>query len=508
MGTLITFVLFLIIALSIVFVIALGMNFASAMILSVIIIGVTFYAIIALIKHNNEKKAAKYRQEQEKIDQETMRKVQIKRRELIRNFFETYRKGKSYDEEIELQELNKYINNDFRFMSDTDFFLYRYKITYPYEKEQERLIEQKNHKETESQKLTERDKNVKEAAAKYRQEQYEKKKQEEVKPHLSEQKKTKKNIGVTKLKEMKKILGIDFETANPTRASACSVGLYLKEFNGNVLYEKEILINPECEFSYFNIDIHGITPEMVADSPNFNAVFSKIINLIDDDTVVIAHNASFDISVLRHSCDRYYLKKPTFTYLCTLVMARALIAGLSSYRLNVLAEHLNLGDFEHHNALSDAKMCVNLFEYLMDSCGCKNKDDFIKKRIASFGWVDGETNKYSPCSTYHKNNIADNEESVSTQEHNPEHPFYNKVVVFTGTLKSMSRDIASAKVTAIGGVVGNGLTKNTNYLVFGHQDKNFLNGKDKSNKLIKAEEYIKNGADLQIISEVEFVQMV
>lgn len=318
----------------------------------------------------------------------------------------------------------------------------------------------------------------------------------------------------------KKVLGIDFETANQYRDSACSVGLYLKDFStNNILYQEEHLINPECEFNHFNTLVHGITEEKVQNSPTFPKVYSIINSLLDKDTIVIAHNAAFDVSVLRRSCERYNLKKPSFTYLCTLLMSRAIIKGLPSYSLNVLAENLNIGNFIHHNSLEDARICVLLFEKLVLQCECFSINQLIEKSIISCGKVDGEADSYFSCqslssnSTKRINNLSnDPQQSISddTKETfiDPNHELYGKTVVFTGALNSMTREIAIQSVKSVGGIVGNSVTKSTNYLVYGYQNKSFLGGKDKSSKLLKAESYIEKGYDLQIMNENDFIQLL
>ena len=97
-------------------------------------------------------------------------------------------------------------------------------------------------------------------------------------------------------------VALDFETANSSRASACSIGLVKVQF-GQIVAKKSILFKPPVgfdEFNGWNIAIHGITPAMVADRPRFEAVWPEISSFIGDQ-IVVAHNASFDISVLRAS---------------------------------------------------------------------------------------------------------------------------------------------------------------------------------------------------------------
>ncbi|MBS6701484.1 MAG: hypothetical protein KH284_07755 [Clostridiales bacterium] len=314
---------------------------------------------------------------------------------------------------------------------------------------------------------------------------------------------------------IKKVLGIDFETANGQRDSACSVGLYLKEFQlDHVICKKEILINPHCKFNGFNTYVNGITAEMVANCPDFRAAYTEICSLIDKDTLVVVHNASFDISVLRRSCERYGLTSPKLSFICTLQMARKVIPALPSYSLDYLADHLGLGEFNHHNALEDAKMCALLFDFLMDTCGCETRKQLEKKEIIFAGELDDAKAVYIPCRTNkvegqqrsHTNRSA---VSIEIHEHiDPDHPFYQKTVVFTGHLKSMTRDTAKKMIAAVGGIPGSAVTSDTNYLVCGYQDAYHLYGKDKSSKTIKAEEYAAKGYDIQIINEVDFLELL
>ncbi len=164
---------------------------------------------------------------------------------------------------------------------------------------------------------------------------------------------------------MKRILGIDFETANRYRDSACSVGLFLKE-NNKVLYSEEILINPETNFDFYNTLVHNITPSMVKNAVKFPKVAKIIDELIGDfnQTLVVAHNASFDISVYKKSCQKYNIDVNNFDYYCTLKMAKNLIKDINSYSLDSLASYFNLPAFNHHNALADAKTAVYLYEKL------------------------------------------------------------------------------------------------------------------------------------------------
>lgn len=135
-------------------------------------------------------------------------------------------------------------------------------------------------------------------------------------------------------------VAFDTETANSSRASICSLGATVVT-NGVVTDERSWLIRPpegHDEFFARNVSIHGITPEMVQHKPRFGELWPEISQYLDGHTVV-AHNASFDTSVVRYACETSGHPWPEWTYGCTYVMARQAL-DLVSYRLPIVAvEH-------------------------------------------------------------------------------------------------------------------------------------------------------------------------
>ena len=157
----------------------------------------------------------------------------------------------------------------------------------------------------------------------------------------------------------------DVELANPRRDSVCSIGVVRVE-NKEIVFQKEFLINPECEFSYHNIKIHSISPDMVKNQPTFPEVWVEIKPYFEN-TTIIAHNAkSMDLCALYRMLEKYQLPVPAFKYVCTLELARGLIPAntCTGCKLNLLCEAFNIPFGHHHNALDDAMACRNLFEIL------------------------------------------------------------------------------------------------------------------------------------------------
>ena len=95
-----------------------------------------------------------------------------------------------------------------------------------------------------------------------------------------------------------KFTAIDFETANYKRSSVCSLGLAVFE-NGELIEQQYYLIKPVPNYyEATNTRIHGITKAKTDTVPNFEVLWPQISKYFND-SVLVAHNAGFDLSALR-----------------------------------------------------------------------------------------------------------------------------------------------------------------------------------------------------------------
>jgi DNA polymerase-3 subunit epsilon len=148
---------------------------------------------------------------------------------------------------------------------------------------------------------------------------------------------------------------IDFETANADRASVCAVGLAIAQ-NGRITELLRQLIRPDpLRFDPFNVSIHGITKDDVADAPTFAEYWPELRARIRGP--LVAHNAAFDMSVLRLSLDRLGWVYPESEYYCTRVIAKLVWPGQPSYGLRPVADMLGV-EFRHHDPTEDARACA------------------------------------------------------------------------------------------------------------------------------------------------------
>jgi len=308
---------------------------------------------------------------------------------------------------------------------------------------------------------------------------------------------------------------IDFETANSKRQSVCQFALiYFKD--GAVIQEKEWLIKPPKDyrsFSEFNIQIHGIKPEDVIDKPEFNELWNEIYPLLNGKTLV-AHNAPFDVGVLRSLIEYYDIDYPEFNFICTCSVARKTWDKQINYTLKNIANQLGY-IFNHHDAHDDSRTCGKILLDAMKYHKANTLKELAEKIHMRIGYVSKDY--YLPCSIYQgfkslggKNDRVKVYElaPASNCEFDEDNSLYDHHVVFTGVLLSMTRQMAMQKVLNIGGLIDQGVTKNTNYLIMGIQDYAiFADGKE-SSKTKKAKKYIEEGQDIQIINEDDFIKMI
>ncbi len=298
---------------------------------------------------------------------------------------------------------------------------------------------------------------------------------------------------------------IDFETATSQRHSPCEIGLtFVKE--NQIIETKSWLIKPiENEYDDFNIYIHGITPKDTADKPEFDKIWTEIRPLLEN-RFLIAHNAGFDISVLRRTLELYQIPFPALNYSCSYIFSKKVWEGLPAYDLKTLCKINNI-PLKHHRAGADSRATAELSLKAFEIAGVNSPDDFPEKLKTTIGRLyDGG---YRPSETKRINKAKDLSKIVGDPaKHNIDSIFYGRTVVFTGTLSSMVRTDAQQIIADIGGINGNGVTKDTDFLIVGQQDYRVVGEDGMSSKQEKAVKLIEKGSLLEIISEDDFLKNI
>lgn len=158
---------------------------------------------------------------------------------------------------------------------------------------------------------------------------------------------------------MLNFVALDFETANEHKNSAISLAVVTVE-EGRITKRGYSLIKPPVmQFTPEFIDIHGIRPDEVVDKPTFDQLWPTIYEHHLKGKLVVAHNAKFDMDVLRATLDFYGFEWPELYYADSVKMARKMWPDLENHRLNTVGAYLGIS-FHHHHALEDAETCAKL----------------------------------------------------------------------------------------------------------------------------------------------------
>lgn len=241
------------------------------------------------------------------------------------------------------------------------------------------------------------------------------------------------------------------------------------------------LINPGVEIDEYITGLTGITNEMLSTAPAPSDVLPVFRDFLGS-SVLVAHNAHFDINFLYDAFESE-LKEPLKNdFIDTMRIARRVLPSLEHHRLQDIVSHYGITHDNAHRALGDVLATQQCYE-------------LIKRDVISSGV---SLKSVKPAASI----------STDKTEFDESHPLYGKIVVFTGTLEKMARKDAMQIVADLGGVPADSVTKKTNFLVLGNNDycKTIKDGK--SSKQKKAEKLKLEGADLEVLPESVFYDLV
>ena len=122
--------------------------------------------------------------------------------------------------------------------------------------------------------------------------------------------------------------------------------------NGEIVETFQTFVDPERRLTPEIIGLTGITDEMLRGAPKLKDALTAFLAFAGN-APLAAHNAEFDISFIRAGCQKCGIPfEPT--YIDTLILAQNLLPGLGKYKLDIVADHLQLPQFNHHRASDDA----------------------------------------------------------------------------------------------------------------------------------------------------------
>ena len=303
-------------------------------------------------------------------------------------------------------------------------------------------------------------------------------------------------------------LTIDFEVASRYEYSPCSVAIYKFTEDSCTKVYSTLINSGDVFFDPQLVKLHGITEDMVKNAPSIYNFLNDICKIIKD-KFIFAHNATYDILKIIKGCNEYNIDIPNFKYADSLMIAKRSWKGLINYKLDTISESLNI-ELKHHNADSDAIACGKIVLEALKYNNSNTILELLEQIKYSYGYYDGNTfykgfsHKLSKNSNSKSDYAKVKEININTEA---DGELNGKVIVFTGAL-SITREEAMKLAAEHGAIPNASVTSTTNYLVVGNDDYHKFKTGNKSNKMIKAEQLIAKGQDLEMITEDDFLDLL
>lgn len=286
-------------------------------------------------------------------------------------------------------------------------------------------------------------------------------------------------------------VALDLETTglDPEWDCIIEIGM-VRVRHGKVAAEYSTLVNPGMPIDDFIAELTGITNDMLAAAPALPEVLPAARDFLGDD-IILGHNINFDINFIYDNCERQGLTPVSNDYIDTMRISRRVLPDLKHHRLGDIVNALGVDHAQAHRAIGDCHATIGCYKALLAHIDAGAGREAYITEVSRHGAQRPDLHALTADGT-----------AVDEM-----HPLYGKHCVFTGTLTKMVRLDAAQAVVNVGGLCDNGVTKDTNFLILGASDYSKI--KDgKSSKLKRAESLIAKGADLQIISENVFYDLM
>lgn len=283
-------------------------------------------------------------------------------------------------------------------------------------------------------------------------------------------------------------IAIDFETANHNRSSACQIGL-AKVIDDKIVETKCFYIKPTPNYyEPINVRIHGITQDLTDNAPTFEALWHNELSHYFDGYELVAHNASFEISVFNALKPFFEFEVPQIYD--TLNFSRAFCPELLNFRLDSVCDFFNIPLDKHHDAEADAIGCAKVLLALAAKADVSSIRGLCEKCYFS----SPRFNRESSGSFFYETDCFQADEDLVK----------GKAFCFTGNLSFIRRDVAAKVIEQAGGIFKNTLSSKVDYLVVGDLSS-FGN---ETEKIRKVRGYREKGVNIEILTEQQFQEIV
>lgn len=292
------------------------------------------------------------------------------------------------------------------------------------------------------------------------------------------------------------------ECCNQYKDTPCRVALIgIKD--SIIAEKKEFLINPGDE--PFEFLASGTQLSQLKDKSSFADNWSEIEAFIRNYPLVVSTADGYDSDVLFNAVRKSYISCKPIPYVTAKNICRKSVRTYS-FTFDFLCDLLNVVPIDR----MPVSLAVNWAEIIINACKDIEDDgliSFCEKQKIVLGSISSDGYDKGYIKRVYKSKKG-GESDFDGSTFDESHPFYDQNVVFTGTLQHFSRDESQNHVMRIGGHCPSGLTKSTNYLVVGVQSPAQVGPDGLSGKQKKAIKYKEEGAEIEILSEADFIDLM
>ncbi len=294
-----------------------------------------------------------------------------------------------------------------------------------------------------------------------------------------------------------RIIVFDIEVLNTDPASICAIGI-VELIDQKVESTYYSLIKPRnLSFDAYCYKVHKIKPQTLMKERTFLEVWEDIAHYFQE-TVVVSHDIQGDMMHLRSVLKQHHIDYPHLYMSCTNVLAHLVYPESNKYNVKDLSIMIGF-EFQAHHALEDAKACSAILLAMMEHENVETLTELHEQFNLEFGEM-----KHN----YYRNIIsAEMAPQLLEMVHRKETALYHQSICFTGKL-SMPKEILEEKAKAVSALPTHQVSTQTNYLVIGEKGYHKVRFGKENKKVKKALQLIKQGQDLKIIHENEYIKLL
>lgn len=294
-----------------------------------------------------------------------------------------------------------------------------------------------------------------------------------------------------------KITVFDIEVLNQDPRSVCAIGIVeLRDNKVNSTYYS--LIKPDnLSYDVYRYKVHKIKSKSLIKERSFQEVWQDIHHYFED-RIVVSHDIQGDMMYLRTVLKYNHIPYPHLYMSCTNVLAHLVYPDIQKYNLTELTKMTNF-EFLPHHALDDAKACAHILLEMMKH----RHTDTLTELHNHFHLEFGEMKE-----NYYRNIIsAEIAPQLLELTQREDALLYHQSVCFTGKL-AMPRELLEEKTRQVSAVSTHQVSTQTNYLVIGQKGYHKVRFGKKNKKVKKALQLMKQGQDLKIVHENEYLKLL